>query len=105
MDYCLGLITIIHTIEKELYLAYFSVKEYLLGLDLFSITTASISITWTYLTYLTDINGNYREIIQNFPLVRRAAKLWAGSTTLCQTSEDLVRATITFLEKEAIFRR
>ncbi|KAJ5102656.1 Pfs NACHT and ankyrin domain protein [Penicillium argentinense] len=105
LDYCPGLMTIVHATEKELHLAHFSVKEYLLSENLFSITTASISITRTYLTYLTDINGSYGDIIRDFPMARRAAECWTGYAALCQASEDIVRTIVTFLEKEATFQR
>jgi hypothetical protein len=60
MDYCPSLVTVAHATGKELHLAHFSVKEYLLGENQFEITTASISITRTCLTYLTDITGSNR---------------------------------------------
>ncbi|KAK4173448.1 ankyrin repeat protein [Triangularia setosa] len=84
--------------NKELHLAHFSVKEYLLGKKQFNIVTASISITWTCLTYLTDINGSYEEMKRNFP---RAI----CHVALAQASEDIVRATVRFLEKEVMFQQ
>jgi hypothetical protein len=62
LDYCPGLVTVIHSTDKELYLTYFSVKEYLLKISNFRITTTSISIIRTCLTYLTDINKSNRGI-------------------------------------------
>ena len=85
---------IIHVTNKELYLAYFSVKKYLLEQNYFKITTSSISITKTCLTYLTDINGSYKEIKRDFPMARYAAEVWIGYTTLAQASEDIVRVTV-----------
>jgi hypothetical protein len=61
LGYCPGLVTVVHAADKELHLAHFSVKEYLLRENQFNITTASISITRTCLTYLTDINGSDKE--------------------------------------------
>ncbi|KAK9445083.1 Pfs, NACHT and Ankyrin domain protein [Metarhizium brunneum] len=90
---------------KELHLAHFSVKEYLLGENQFNITTASISITRTCLTYLTDISGSHIEIKRDFPMARYAAKVWTGHAALAQASEDIVRATVRFLEEEATFQR
>ncbi|KAK4119595.1 Pfs, NACHT and ankyrin domain protein, partial [Parathielavia appendiculata] len=112
LDYCPGLVTVIHatdeerdSTDKELHLAHFSVKEYLLEDNQFNIPTASISITTTCLTYLTDINGDYEKIKRDFPLARYAAEVWVNHAALVQDSEDIVRATISFLEKEATFQR
>jgi ankyrin repeat protein len=102
LDHCSSLVTVVHA---ELHLAHFSVKEYLLGEDRFKIPTASISITRTCLTYLTDINGSHREIMRDFPMATYAAKIWTEHAVLAQASEDIVRATVRFLEKEATFQR
>ncbi|KAK2604011.1 hypothetical protein QQS21_003847 [Conoideocrella luteorostrata] len=104
LTYCPGLVTI-HAADKELHLAHFSVKEYLLGEKQFNITIASISITTTCLTYLTDINGSHEKIIQNFPMARYAAEIWTAHAALAQNSEDIVRAAVEFLETEVTFRR
>jgi hypothetical protein len=105
LDYCPSLVTVVHNTKEELHLAHFSVKEYLLGENQFNITTASISITRTCLTYLTDINGSDKEIKRDFPMASYAAEVWAGHAALAQASEDTVRATVRFLEEEATFQR
>lgn len=105
LDYCPGLVTVVHATGKELHLAHFSVKEYLLGEDQFKMTTTSISITRTCLTYLTDITGSNKEIKRDFPMARCAAELLSCHTSLAQASEDMVRVTVRFLEKEATFQR
>ncbi|KAF5972070.1 Pfs, NACHT ankyrin domain-containing protein [Fusarium bulbicola] len=105
LDYCPSLVTIVHTSDEELHLAHFSVKEYLVKGDQFNITIASISITRTCLTYLTDINGSHKKIQQDFPMARYAAEVWTGYATLAQGSEDIARATVRFLEEEATFQR
>ncbi|KAK4170816.1 hypothetical protein QBC36DRAFT_250670 [Triangularia setosa] len=105
LSYCPSLVTVVHTTDKELHLAHFSVKEYLLGENQFNIMTASISITKTCLTYLTDINGGYGEMKQNFPLAIYAAEIWGSHAALAQTSEDIVRMTVRFLEEEVTFQR
>jgi hypothetical protein len=74
LDYYPSLVIIVHDTNKELHLAHFSVKEYLLEQNYFKITTSSISITKTCLTYLTDINGSYKEIKRDFPIARYAAE-------------------------------
>ncbi|KAJ5959859.1 Pfs NACHT and Ankyrin domain protein [Penicillium vulpinum] len=103
--YCPSLVTVVQATDKELHLAHFSVKEYLLKEDQFDITIASISITRTCLTYLTDITGSNIEIKQCFPMAQYAAELLAGHASLAEVSEDLVRITVQFLEKEATFQR
>ncbi|KAJ4034152.1 hypothetical protein NW758_011110 [Fusarium oxysporum] len=110
LQHCPSLISIILAYThgrttKELHLAHFSVKEYLLGEDQFNVTTASISITRTCLTYLTDINSSHKKIKQDFPMARYAAEVWTGYAALTQASEDIARATVKFLEEEATFQR
>lgn len=105
LDYCPGLATVVHVTEKELHLAHFSVKEYLLELDQFNILTASISITRTLLTYLTDISGGSERIGQDFPMAGLAARVWAGFAAKAQASEDIVRATVRFIEDDVTFQR
>ncbi|KAJ5100969.1 Pfs NACHT and ankyrin domain protein [Penicillium angulare] len=105
LDYCPGLVTVVHATEKELHLAHFSVKEYLLRQDHFQITTASISITRTCLAYLSDIKGNHGEINRDFPMARCAAELWANHAAFAQTSKDIVELTVRFIEKEDTFQR
>ncbi|CAI7672865.1 unnamed protein product [Penicillium discolor] len=105
LDYCPGLVTVVHATDKELHLAHLSVKEYLLEENDFEITTASISITRTCLSYLTGINGSHREIKRNFPMARYAAELWTGHAALAQASEDISRVTVSFLERKATFQR
>lgn len=105
LDYCPSLVTVIHATDKELHLAHFSVKEYLLEQNQFTVTAASISITQTCLAYLIDIDGSHRLIKQGFPMATRAAELWTGHATLAQASEDLFLVTVRFLEQEATFQR
>ncbi|KAL2818954.1 Pfs, NACHT and ankyrin domain protein [Aspergillus granulosus] len=105
LDYCPSLITVVHATHKELHLAHFSVKEYLLKEENFKITTANISITRTYLTYLTDINGSNEEIKRDFPMARSAAELWTSHAVLAQASQDIVHMAVRFLETEATFQR
>ena len=105
LGYCPGLVTVVQIGDKELHLAHFSVKEYLLGENQFKITPASISITMTCLIYLTDINGSLYEIKRNFPMSIYAAESWTSYATLAQTNTDVVQATVRFLEEEATFQR
>ncbi|KAM3429668.1 hypothetical protein MY4824_008120 [Beauveria thailandica] len=110
LDYCPGLVTVVDAAHKELHLAHFSVKEYLLGEDQFNMTAASISITKTYLTYLTDIIPSHGEVQleqrrRDFPMAMRAAAVWTRYAVLAQDSEAIVRATTRFLKEEAPFQR
>ncbi|PLB48774.1 Pfs, NACHT and ankyrin domain protein, partial [Aspergillus steynii IBT 23096] len=105
LDYCPGLATIVPAKDKELHLAHFSVKEYLLKNINFNFMAASISITTTCLTYLTDIKGTHEEIKGHFPMARYAAEFWAGYAALAQDSEDIVQKSVKFLEKEVTFQR
>jgi hypothetical protein len=90
LDYCPSLATVIQGTYKELHLAYFSIKEYLLKVNNFGILTASISITRTCLTYLTNIKESNREIKLDFPLARYAAITWTSHAVLAQAFKDIV---------------
>ncbi|KAF3392461.1 putative ankyrin repeat protein [Penicillium rolfsii] len=105
LDYCPGLAIIVPAKDKELHLAHFSVKEYLLRDDDFKIMTASISITTMCLTYLTDIKGSHEDIKEHYPMAKYAAELWAHYAALAQDSEDLVVKIVDFLEDEVTFQR
>ncbi|CAG8184236.1 unnamed protein product, partial [Penicillium nalgiovense] len=105
LDYCPGLATIVHAADKELHLAHFSVKEYLLGRNDYQVTTASICLTRTCLTYLTEISGSRKEMQRDFPMAEYAAENWTCHAALAQASGDIVQMTIGFLEEEATFQR
>jgi ankyrin repeat protein len=105
LNYCPGLLTVVRATDKELHLAHFSVKEYLLGQKGFDIRTASISITRTCLTYLTDINSSHKGLQKDFPMARYAAEVWTGYAALAQASDDIVRMVVRFLECEPTFQR
>ncbi|KAH7010690.1 uncharacterized protein B0I36DRAFT_378566 [Microdochium trichocladiopsis] len=91
--------------RKELHLAHFSVKEYLLKQDQFDLSSASIVITRTCLSYLTDIEGSSWKIKQDFPMARYAAEYWMGYATSAETSEAVVRTAVRFLQDESTFQR
>ncbi|KAH8659525.1 Pfs, NACHT and ankyrin domain protein, partial [Ilyonectria robusta] len=105
LDYCPSLATVVYATSKELHLAHFSVKEYLLKKDQFKIPSASISITRTCLTYLTDIKGSHEKIKRDFLMARFAAEVWTSHAASAESSEDVVRATFRFLENEITFKR
>ncbi|KAK0721573.1 Pfs, NACHT and ankyrin domain protein [Lasiosphaeria miniovina] len=105
LDYCPSLVAVVQATDKELHLAHFLVKEYLLNNNQLKITSANISITQTCLTYLTDIEGNYEEIEWNFPLAQFAAEVWTSHAASVKSSEEIVRVIIRFLEDEITFQR
>jgi hypothetical protein len=76
LDYCPSLVIVVRTTRNELYLAHFSVKEYLLIENKFDIISVSSSITSMCLMYLTDIKGSYQRIQEDFPMARYAAEIW-----------------------------
>jgi hypothetical protein len=105
LDYYPGLVTVVHSAKKELHLAHFLVKEYLSEMNDFNKITASISITKTCLTYLTDINSSSGKVGQDFPMARYAAEIWTGHAALVQALPDIVRVIVGFLTKEETFKR
>ncbi|EGU74404.1 hypothetical protein FOXB_15094, partial [Fusarium oxysporum f. sp. conglutinans Fo5176] len=110
LRYCPSLVIIIQVtkfdeVVEELHLAHFSVKEYLLKKAEFNLKSASIVITRTCLTYLTDIRGSHSTIRRDFPMARYAAESWMDYAVLAETSEDIVRTTVSFLRDETTFQR
>ncbi|KAH7207384.1 hypothetical protein DER44DRAFT_867319 [Fusarium oxysporum] len=110
LRYCPSLVIIAkvtnytETVE-ELHLAHFSVKEYLLEQAQFDLESASIVITRTCLTYLGDIENNCSTIKSDFPMARYAAKSWMDYAASAETSEEIVRITVSFLRNETTFQR
>ncbi|KAF6514184.1 hypothetical protein HZS61_006440 [Fusarium oxysporum f. sp. conglutinans] len=110
LRYCPSLVIIakvtkqVETVE-ELHLAHFSVKEYLLEQAQFDLESASIAIAKTCLTYLTDIEGNQSTIRRDFPMARYAAESWMDYAVSAETSNEMVRITVSFLRDETIFQR
>ncbi|KAI7761735.1 hypothetical protein LZL87_013585 [Fusarium oxysporum] len=92
---------------EELHLAHFSVKEYLLEQAQFDLDSASIAISGTCLTYLTDIRGRGSDstIRRDFPMARYAAESWMDYAVSAETSEEIVRTTVSFLRDETTFLR
>ncbi|TVY67342.1 Vegetative incompatibility protein HET-E-1 [Fusarium oxysporum f. sp. cubense] len=95
LRYCPSLVIIAEVtnyagIVEELHLAHFSVKEYLLKQAEFDLENASIVITRTCLTYLTDIRGSHSTIKRDFPMAWYAAKYWTEYAASAEISEDIV---------------
>ncbi|KAK4175394.1 hypothetical protein QBC36DRAFT_331536 [Triangularia setosa] len=110
LQYCPNLVSVINIVDykgarKELHLAHFSVKEYLLKEGQFDLSLASIAITRTCLTYLTDIEGRLWEIKERFPMARYAAEYWMDYAALAERSEDVVQTSTKFLQDESTFQR
>ncbi|KAL9563999.1 hypothetical protein ACKAV7_011859 [Fusarium commune] len=110
LRYCPGLVIIAKVANYaetvgELHLAHFSVKEYLLKQAQFNLKNASIAISKTCLTYLTDIRGSHSTIRRDFPMARYAAESWMDYAVSAETSEEIVRITISFLRDEMTFQR
>ncbi|EXK80973.1 hypothetical protein FOQG_14583 [Fusarium oxysporum f. sp. raphani 54005] len=98
LRYCPSLVIIAEVTNDaetvdELHLAHFSVKEYLLEQAQFDLESASIVITRTCLTYLSDIENNCSTIRSDFPMARYAAEYWTEYAVSAETSEEIVRTT------------
>jgi ankyrin repeat protein len=110
LRYCPSLVIIAEVtkfeeVVEELHLAHLSVKEYLLKQAQFNLENASIAIAKTCLTYLTDIRGSHSTIKSKFPMARYAAEFWMDYAVSAETSEDIVRMTVSFLRGKTTFRR
>ncbi|VBB84475.1 Putative protein of unknown function [Podospora comata] len=110
LQYCPSLVSVIDVSDyngdrKELHLAHFSVKEYLLKEGHFYPLLASIVITRTCLTYLTDIEDNSGEIEERFAMAEYAAEYWMDYAALAETSEDVVQEIIKFVQDKSTFQR
>ncbi|KAG7436789.1 putative ankyrin repeat protein L93 [Fusarium oxysporum f. sp. raphani] len=110
LRYCPSLVTIAQATNyaetvDELHLAHFSVKEYLLEQAEFDLESASIVITKTCLTYLGDIKNNCSTIRSDFPMARYAAEYWTEYAVSAETSKEIVRTTVSFLQDETTFQR
>ncbi|KXJ86460.1 hypothetical protein Micbo1qcDRAFT_219483 [Microdochium bolleyi] len=105
LDYCPGLVVVVHADVDELHLSHFSVKEYLLGISHIKLSTASISITMTCLAYLTGIKGSQAEIRNNFPMARFAAEIWTGFAASAEPDGSVMNAVVGFLLEETTFQR
>ncbi|KAF4944304.1 hypothetical protein FGADI_12788 [Fusarium gaditjirri] len=109
LRYCPGLIAITksrnwYRAYKELHLAHFSVKEYLLKQANFDLRNASIAMTRTCLAYLRDIDDTWPSVERLFPMAMYAAEHWTEYAILAEDSEDITRGIIEFLRDETKFR-
>ncbi|KEY74882.1 hypothetical protein S7711_10251, partial [Stachybotrys chartarum IBT 7711] len=110
LRYCPGLISIVEArdhrdiVRAELHLAHFSVEEFLETQAEFMQQIASIIITQTCLTYLTDITDT-QQITWDFPMARFAAEIWTRHGALAESDNDVFRAILMFLQEENTFQR
>ncbi|KAH7150858.1 hypothetical protein DER46DRAFT_400008 [Fusarium sp. MPI-SDFR-AT-0072] len=109
LRYCPSLVIIAKITDytetvEELHLAHFSVKEYLLEQAQFDLESASIAITKTCLTYLTDIEGSHSIITFDFPMAQYAAVFWMDYAVSVKASEEIVRIIVNFLKDERTFQ-
>ncbi|KAF5539253.1 Pfs NACHT ankyrin domain-containing protein [Fusarium mexicanum] len=105
--YCPGMISIVtvarldphdrKSIEEEVHLTHFSVKEYLGQKSTFCPLNAAIAITQTSLAYLRDINGPFYRMCVDFPLATRAADTWTRFASRAQSDEKIVEIIAKFL--------
>jgi ankyrin repeat protein len=108
---CPGMISIVEvheyngTTRKELHLAHFSVKEYLLTLTDFNLETSSVTITMTCLTYLTEIEGELSTLAYKFPLAKYAAEWWMDFGRIAEKSKHIVHMAVGFMQHDATYRR
>ncbi|PNP84303.1 hypothetical protein FNYG_02376 [Fusarium nygamai] len=110
LRYCPSLVTIAEVKRypgtmEELHLAHFSVKEYLLRQAQFDLESASIAISKTCLTYLTDIRGSHSTIRSDFPMAQYTAKYWTEYAVSAGTSREIVRITVNLLRDETTYQR
>ncbi|SPJ83699.1 related to ankyrin repeat [Fusarium torulosum] len=110
LRYCPSLV-IIAEVERydgtfeELHLAHFSVKEYLLEQAQFDVYCASIIITKTCLTYLSDINCDDSTFKDDFPMTQFSTDYWMDYAALAEDSEETVGSIISFLQDEKSLQR
>ncbi|KAH7201289.1 hypothetical protein DER44DRAFT_440639 [Fusarium oxysporum] len=110
LRYCPSLVIIAKVTKyagtvEELHLAHFSVKEYLREQAQFDLENASIAISKTCLTYLTDIRDSDTTTERDFPMAWYAAESWMAYAVSAETSEEVVRITVNFLKDEMTFQR
>ncbi|KAK1993616.1 purine and uridine phosphorylase [Colletotrichum falcatum] len=109
---CPGLAVLVETpsstsTDSVLQLAHFTVKEYLLHHDIegFREVEPSISISKTCLFYLKSVEEDQAHKMTNqFPLARYAAEIWMDHTKAAEASNDIVAASVSFLQNETWFR-
>jgi ankyrin repeat protein len=106
--------------RKELHLAHFSVKEFLMLRADFQQPACGVVITMTCLAYLGGIKGHYRQLDEeafwgetfdrdslnrDYPMARLAAEIWTTHAAWAQSHDSVFQATLAFLEDHDMFQR
>ncbi|GKT71811.1 NACHT and ankyrin domain protein [Colletotrichum tofieldiae] len=113
LRHCPSLVSVIEledwdgVIRKELHLAHFSVKEYLLLQDDFDPMKSSITITKTCLAYLTDIEGSRWRLAEEYPMAQYAAESWLDLVKAgrAEPPDDVTTAIASFLQEKNTLKR
>ncbi|KAK1623175.1 hypothetical protein BDP81DRAFT_293432, partial [Colletotrichum phormii] len=90
---------------REVQLAHFSVKEYLVDRSQFNLEMASSAIARTCLTYIKSIDCRFQTMKSTFPLARYAAEVILVHAQLAESSHETFDDIITFFQEETTFRR
>ncbi|KXH56229.1 hypothetical protein CNYM01_13769 [Colletotrichum nymphaeae SA-01] len=108
--YCPSLVSIAEVerdevIVREIQLAHFSVKEYLVERSQFNLQMASSAIARTCLTYIKSIDCEFRNMRSTFPLARYAAEVTLVNAQLAESVQGTFDDAVTFFRDEATFKR
>ncbi|KAE9570980.1 hypothetical protein CGMCC3_g12946 [Colletotrichum fructicola] len=108
--YCPSLVSIVEVTRygktvREVQLAHFSVKEYLVDRNQFTLEIASSAIATTCFTYIRGIDCSYPAIRAIFPLARYAAEVTMEHARFAEVSNETVQDTVTFFQTATSFKR
>ncbi|KAE9567466.1 hypothetical protein CGMCC3_g16399 [Colletotrichum fructicola] len=98
--YCPSLVSIVEVTRygktvREVQLAHFSVKEYLVDRNQFTLEIASSAIATTCFTYIRGIDCSYPAIRAIFPLAQYAAEVTMELARFAEVSNETVQDTST----------
>ncbi|KDN68182.1 hypothetical protein CSUB01_10565 [Colletotrichum sublineola] len=107
--YCPSLISIDEVTRDELtvrevQLAHFSVKEYLVGQSPFNIEMASNAIARTCFTYIKSIDCSFQTMKLIFPLARYSAEVLLVHARLAESSHEAFDDAATFFQENTFER-
>ncbi|KLU85493.1 hypothetical protein MAPG_04516 [Magnaporthiopsis poae ATCC 64411] len=100
LRYCPSMVTLEND-DAVIQLIHPSLKDYLIGLPEFQDPDASISITWTCLTYLMAIDPDVDDIDAEFPLRAAAWELWKQHGDRAEVSDKIVEESVRVLRATA----
>ncbi|KAK1517411.1 hypothetical protein CABS01_16639 [Colletotrichum abscissum] len=108
--YCPSLVSIAEVerdevIVREIQLAHFSVKEYLVERSQFNLEMASRAIATTCFTYIESIDCEFQTMRSTFPLARYAAEVALIHAQLAESSQETFDDIATFFQEETTFTR